>query len=145
MKSNIKKYAVLLLVFDILIIPLSFFLKWLSGIMLSGIDGECIWTKFGGQCLTCGGTHFVNNLFSGKIITAFFDNQFLFLCLIIFIIVFVFLHLYLLFNFEFAKKVLKIIFSLPTFFTLLAIMIVFIVVRNIPAAINITEYILSKI
>lgn len=140
----VKHRAKLLFICDILIIPAMFFCRWLSGAMLTGIDSECMWTYFGGQCVTCGGTHFVNVLLSGHIIEAFKYNQFIFLCLVLLILVYILLHLYWWFKLDFAKKILRYVFSIPSLIIFLSIMLVFLVVRNIPAVINIINLIKSQ-
>ena len=137
MKKFFSIKVFLLLGFDLLIVPVGIFCKWLSGVMLDGIESECMWTCFGGKCLTCGGTHFVNYLLDGKIVQAFNENHFLFLCLIILIVVFVLLHLYLLFKIQFAKKMLRCIFSIPSLIIFMTIIVIVILVRNIPTAITI--------
>ncbi len=135
-----KKFFLLL--FDILILPGIFVCKYLSKFMLDAIDSECICTYFHGKCLTCGGTHFVNNLTQGKIFDAFTDNVFLFFLLIFFIITFILIHLYWLFNLNFAKKVLKKMYSIPSLIFWCVFGLIFLIIRNIPAVIFIVKLII---
>ena len=141
----IKQRANILFIADLLIIPCVFLFRWMSGAMLTGIESECMWTYFGGQCVTCGGTHFVNELLKGHVVEAFNYNHFLFFCLILFVIVYILLHLYWWFKLRLAKKVLRIIFSIPFLIIFLSIMIIFLIIRNIPAVINIGNLLLSII
>lgn len=135
-KIGSKKFFLLL--FDVLLIPGLFFCEKLSDIMLSQYS-VCTWVRLGGQCITCGGTHFVNTLLNGKIAEAFSHNQFLFLILVLLLVSWILLHLDWLFGISWAKKVLSWIFSIPTLIILLEIMMIFFLIRNIPVLIRITE------
>lgn len=128
----VKNSKMLLLVCDIFILPVMFFCRWLSSVMLTGIKSECIWTLIGGKCITCGGTHFVNSLLNGKIIEAFFYNQYLFILLVFLIISYFLLHTYLFFKIDFAKKILKRFFSIHSLIFWCVFLLVFLVIRNIP-------------
>ena len=101
----------------------------------------CIWTVLGGKCLTCGGTHFVNSLLSCDIVAAFQHNQLLFAAAVILVITFILLHLFLLGKMKFAKKLLKIIYSIPSVVIAAFSTLVFLFVRNIPMFVNIYKII----
>ena len=131
MKKILLNKCFWLVLFDIGIIPVCIFCRWLSDQMLS-VESVCLWTIYGGKCLTCGGTHFVNSLLKGHIIDAFHHNQLLFGALIVFLIILVLLHLSWIFKVRFAKKVL----SLPFFLSLIVLggvsTVLFFLIRNIP-------------
>ena len=126
---TIRKY--ILLAGDVLLIPGLIFCEWLTDRMLS-VSSVCMWTYFGGKCITCGGTHFVNTLLNGRIMEAFCHNEFL-------------LNLYWVFGVEFAKKILKKIYNIPVLIITVSVMLLFLFVRNIPAFINITKLLIDAI
>ena len=133
-----KKYF--LLAADVLLIPGMFLCEKLSDLMLSQYS-ECAWLRFGGKCLTCGGTHFVNSVLNGQIAQAFNHNQFLFVLLLAMIAVYVLLHLDWLFSVKWAHKCLRWIFSIPSLIFWIVLALGFFFVRNIPAFINIARLI----
>ena len=130
MKNIFKNKTRLLIIADILLIPLWIFLEWLSGFML-GQPGVCVWTTFGGQCITCGGTHFVNSLLNFQIIQAFHHNELLFIYTIILLISYILLHLWWLWKLSFAKKILSIIYSVPGAIIFCISLFVFWYMRNV--------------
>lgn len=136
---NFKKY--ILISFDILLIPLCFFCQWLSTQMLK-TDGVCMWTLLGGQCITCGGTHFVNTLLSGKIIEAFHHNELLFIFTVILFISWILLHLCWLGNSAFAKNILLKIYSIPGLIIASGSTLIFLLIRNIPTFVNLTKLVI---
>ena len=106
------------------------FCRFLSIWMLSN-ESTCVWVTLGGKCVTCGGTHFVRDFLSGRIVDAFFDNQFLFILAIYAIVSVIFLNLLLLFNLKFAKKALRIMYNIPTLIISCVSMVAFLLLRNI--------------
>ncbi|MBR6514088.1 MAG: DUF2752 domain-containing protein [Clostridia bacterium] len=132
----------IIIIADIVIIPGILLCKWLTDVMLS-TDTTCVMVTLGGQCVTCGGTHFVNTFASGKFIEAFDHNQFLFLLTIFFAVTLLFLNLYLLFGLKFAKKVLLFMYNIPSLIIWLSVMLVFFILRNIPVFIRAYETIAS--
>lgn len=138
--SKTKKY--LILIADILIIPALILCEHLTDFMLSR-SNPCPWTLFGGKCVSCGGTHFVNSLLNGRIAEAFEHNGFLFLITLVLAVSFVLLNLDWLFGLRFPKKVLSGIYSIPTLIGTLALMLIFFFVRNVPVWIRIAELIFS--
>ena len=108
----------------------------LSGALLAKTDKTCFWTLMGGQCPTCGGTHFVNDLLSGRIAAAFADNQLLFAVTVYAAVSLVFLNLWLLFGLGFAKKILGWMYNIPTLIAWGVILIAFMLWRNLPAIFN---------
>ncbi len=142
---NFKKYF--LISFDILFIPLCFFCQWLSTQMLK-TNGVCLWTILGGKCITCGGTHFVNTLLSGKFIEAFHHNELLFIFTVILLLSWILLHLCWFGNSAFAKNILLKIYSIPGLIIAAASTMIFLLIRNIPTFINLVQliiYVLNKI
>ena len=131
-----------LLIADFLLIPSGFFFRWLSAYMLS-IPKPCPWTLFGGKCVTCGGTHFVNSILNGRFIEAFNHNQFLFLLTVFLLLSYVLLHLYVFFKTDVVKKILRIIFSIPTLIIVLSAMLLFLLLRNLPVFFMIAKFLLS--
>ena len=138
LKEKLKKhhFRIIIIVFDLLILPFGLICKYLSGYMLT-FNLPCIFTVFGGKCAGCGGTHFVKNLMSGNIIEAFFDNQFLFVWTVYLAVSLILLNLFLLFNMKFAKKALLVMYSSPALICFMASAFLFFIVRNIPLMINI--------
>ena len=132
-----------LLAADVLLIPGLVLCKYLSDYMLS-FTTECQWTRLGGKCVTCGGTHFVNALLSGQVADAFHHNAFLFVLTIVLALSFVLLNLHWLFDIQFAKTVLKKVYTIPVLIIALGIMLVFFFVRNIPVFVRIAEILFTS-
>ena len=138
----LKNKKAMLLWFDALLLPGIYLCRVLSEYMLSQ-SSQCAWTVYGGKCVTCGGTHFVNAIAKGDLIGAFHHNQFLFLCLMLTVVVWVLLHLHCLFCVRWAQKTLKHIVSIPGLILVLAIMLVFFAWRNIPVWMRLIEILAS--
>ena len=136
MKKLLKNKKFWLIFSDVALPLLLIGCLWLSQFMLS-FNNPCAWTLLGGQCLTCGGTHFVRDLLSGHILTAFTDNALLFLLTVYFAVTYILLHLHWLAGLPFARKVLSKMYNLPVFFAWIGFGGVFLIVRNIPMFINI--------
>lgn len=126
-----KIYKYVLLTADILFIPGLFFLKWLSGVMLSN-PRPCPWTLFGGQCVTCGGTRFVHSLLSGRFLDAFGYNQFLFIVGGLLLFAFIVLHFHIFRESKATKQILATFFSIPSLIVVCIGMVVFLIWRNLP-------------
>lgn len=125
-----KLYAkIILLMADALILPAVLLCRWLAGRMLS-TDSICLWMALGGECISCGGTHFVRNLCSGHIGQAFHDNEFFFCVAVVLVIAWVLVHLHLFFHSRVAGKLLRWIFSIPSLIIALTGMVVFLILRN---------------
>ena len=125
---------------DALLIPAAFVCKWLTDWLLYTLPpSECAWTRLGGQCITCGGTHFVNSILRGQIVEAFFHNEFLFLVTLVLVVSLICANLYWVFGLQFAKKVLQKIYNIPVLIISASLMILFLIVRNIPTMIAIVE------
>ncbi len=137
-----KHYKLLIILTDVMIIPGMLLCRWLTENMLA-TNNPCMWTLLGGKCITCGGTHFVNDLCNLRILDALADNPFLFFTGLYLAVSFVFLNLWWVFGLTFFKKVLKKMFNIPVLIVWLVIMVLFLLVRNIPTAINI-YHILSR-
>ena len=121
-----KKILILL---DLLAVPAGIFCHWLTTVMLS-TDKPCTWTLLGGQCLTCGGTHFVNSLLSGHVGEAWHHNEFLFVLTVLLIASWVLVHLHLLCRAAWAGKVLQVLYSIPSLIVAVSVMIAFLLIRN---------------
>ena len=115
--------------------------RFLSAYLLTdpNPDSVCYWWRIGGKCITCGGTHFVREFFSGHFAEAFGHNQLLFICAIYFLISLVFLNLFLLWDVKFAKSALLIMYNIPTAVLFVVGVFVFLISRNIPLFIRIAE------
>lgn len=129
----------LLLAADLLLIPFLCLCKYLTDQMLSHVS-ICPWVRFGGQCITCGGTHFVNTLCSGDIAAAYHHNQFLFVMTVLLFISYVLLHLYWLGGIPWARKTLVCVYSIPGLVIASLFMMVFLIARNIVPFTRIAEY-----
>jgi hypothetical protein len=128
---KLKYYQYLLIAADILLIPGLIFCEWLSDRMLA-TTSTCMWTLLGGKCITCGGTHFVNSLLNFRIAEAFRHNEFLFILTALLLVVFVLLNLSWLFRVKFATAALKRIFTIPSLIIVMAFLLLFPLIRNIP-------------
>ena len=131
MNKLLKHKKTLLLAGDLLLVPCLFFLRWLSGYMLSK-DTTCTWLLLGGKCVGCGGTHFVNALLNGQILDAFQHNQFFFTLGVFLIVSYLLLHLHWLWNVPLAKKLLSKLHSIPSLLVFCGWLLVFFFIRNIP-------------
>ena len=129
-----KRLAVLTV--DVLLIPLVFFFKWLSGVMLSR-PNECPMVTLGGKCVTCGGTHFVQSILSFRIYDALCYNPFLFALSLFLLVSFALLNVYLLFGALNVKKLLLKLYSIPSLIIWLSAMFIFFLVRNVPLFVKI--------
>lgn len=137
-----KQYSKLwILGADLLVVPAMLLCRWLTTQMLA-TEKVCIWVRLGGQCITCGGTHFVNDLTSLRIMDAFWDNQFLFVLAVYFAVTWVLLNLHLLFRITFAKKMLMRMYSIPAVIAWCVAMFVFIFWRNWEPALHIIQLLL---
>ena len=145
MKEFLKKHYKKLLVipFDISLIPFFVICRLLSGLLLEKTNYVCTWVLLGGQCVTCGGTHFVNDFLSGRLHAAFLDNQLLFVVAIYFFISLILLNAWCLFDLEFAKHCLIHMYGFIAFGIFVLLMIWFVILRNIPAFINVTKILLA--
>jgi hypothetical protein len=133
----------ILILVDVLAIPLGFFCHWLTTVMLAG-DRPCAWTLMGGQCLTCGGTHFVNSLLSGHISQAWHHNEFLFVLTVLLLLSWVLVHCHLLGHARWAAKVLRVLYSIPSLIVAVSPMIVFLILRNWPLFQQVWEILQNK-
>jgi len=137
----IKKHPKLTLIFaDTLLLPGFFLCRWLTGQMLS-TDRPCAMAAIGGQCITCGGTHFVSDLTHFRLLEALQDNPFLFALTVFLLLSLIFLHLWILFSLPVFKKLLKRMYSIPSLILWLSGMLVFLIIRNIPLFLRILELI----
>ena len=134
MKTFLHKHykKMIVLSADVLCILAVWISKPLSEALLQKTDKTCLWTVMGGQCPTCGGTHFVNDLLSGRIGAAFADNQFLFIATAYLAVSLIVLNLWLLFDLGFAKKMLGWMYNIPSLIVWGVGLLVFLIVRNLP-------------
>lgn len=132
MLRSIKRYSAhLTVLFDILLIPACLFCRWLSEQML--FSGKpCSWERFGAKCATCGGTHCVNSFLDGRFADAFFYNPAVFVCILYAIITVILLNLFFVFKISAVKQVLMKMYSLTAFFTVMGMLFIFTLLRNIP-------------
>ncbi len=139
-KQNRSK--IILLSCDLLCVIGAFVCGPLSGAMLKGAKSSCLWESIGFSCLTCGGTHFVNDLFSGRIGMAFMDHQLLFFAAVYLAVSLLVLNLSVLFGVGFAKKMLRGMYNIPMLIVWCAGALVFLILRNLPAVVEILQAIL---
>ncbi len=153
MKQFLKKHykRIIILTCDAMIVPMALLCKLITENMLK-TDSTCAWTLLGGQCISCGGTHFVNDLASLRIVDAFFDNQLMFFITLFFIATLIMFNLWWVFDLSFGKKALVRMYSVPTVIIFCSALIIFLVWRNwfaIPTfirfAVALVKFIVSKI
>lgn len=131
MKAWICKHKkLLLLACHFLAAPAALFFRYLSGEMLK-THTVCSWLLLGAKCPTCGGTHFVNALFSGDILGALQHNAFLFLLTVFFGVSLIFLDLAVFFRVAFAEKALKKMYSIPSLIVFCTLLVLFTILRNL--------------
>ena len=145
MKEFIKKYykrvlKIIIVALDVLCIPLAMICREISDVMLK-TEGVCVWTTAGIQCFTCGGTHFVNDLLSFKIVDAMVDNPLLFVIALYLLITFIILNLYLLFGLKFARRALRLMYNVPVAISFVIFGCVFFCVRNFDALMHLDKVI----
>lgn len=130
----IKKHykRIIIIICDLLVIPIIMLGRLLSDNMLDAAATECVWAQIGAKCITCGGTHFVKNICSGRFIDAFCDNQYLFILTAYLAITLVVLNLYFIFGLPWAKKLLLKMYSIAALIIAGVALIAFVVLRNIP-------------
>lgn len=109
----------------------------LSESLLIETDRACVWSLTGMKCITCGGTHFVNDLLAGRLGAAFADNQFLFAVTVYLAVSLVFFNLYWLLDLAFAKKALKLMYNIPMLIVFCVSLFAFLIFRNLDAIANI--------
>ena len=126
-KTHYKKITVLAI--DVFCLLAALICRPLSAAMLE-TETVCYWSMMGIQCFTCGGTHFVNDLLSFRIVSAFSDNQFLFLTALYLGISLILFNLFWLFDLAFAKKLLRLMYNIPVLILFGVGIVVFLVWRN---------------
>ena len=130
MISWIRKHKKgLLLAGHLLAVPAALFLRYLSEQMLK-TSTICPWQRLGAKCPTCGGTHFVNALFSGNLSAALEHNAFLFLLTLFLGVSLVFVDLAVLFDLTFAKKALQKMYTIPVLIIFGVLLVLFLILRN---------------
>lgn len=124
---------VLLLAGDGVLVLGWFVTKLLSEWLLTNTNTVCDWTRIGAECLTCGGTHFVNDFLSFRFVQAFHDHELMFITAVYLVISLVFVHLLVLFDLPFAKDALKRMYNIPVLIVYILGVAAFLILRNIPA------------
>ena len=132
MRQFFTKGRVALLISDALTIPTLVGCKHLADYLLATSNSTCLWTKFGGQCLTCGGTHFVGALLGFRFEEAFHYNELLFLITILLAVSCLLLHITVFARAPFAKAILRKLYSIPSLIITIAVSFVFLLLRNMP-------------
>ena len=127
-KQNRNK--IILLLCDLLCAVGALICGPLSGAMLQGAHSSCLWEMMGFACLTCGGTHFVNDLFAGRIGMAFMDNQLLFAATVYLALSLLLLNLQVFLDLAFAKKLLRRMYNIPMLIAWCAGTLIFLILRN---------------
>ncbi len=138
-KKHYKKILrIIILTIDVLCVPAAMICQHLSGNMLQA-NAPCVWTTVGVQCFTCGGTHFVNDLLSFRLIDALVDNPLLFALSVYLLVTLIALNLYLWFDLKFAGRMLRLMYNVPVIIAWVISGCVFFFVRNFEAFMNIGE------
>ncbi len=127
-KNNYKFWVILL---NAMILPGMYLCRWLTDQMLA-TDNPCVWTLLGGRCIACGGTHFVNDLCNFRFLTALQDNPYLFILTVFLAASILFLDLWLLFGKPYFKKLLNVMYNIPSLVIWLCSALLFLLARNIP-------------
>lgn len=145
MKEFLKKHRqgmlkTIIITVDVLCIPLSVICRIISEGMLQA-DGVCVWTLAGIQCFTCGGTHFINDLLSFRLVDAMVDNPLLFVIAVYLFVTLVALNLYLLFDIKFARRALVLMYNVPVVIAFVIAVCVFFCLRNFEAFMHLDEVI----
>ena len=148
MKEFFKKYykrilKILIIVVDALCIPGAIICQNLSGNMLQA-DAPCVWTTIGIECFTCGGTHFVNDLLSFRIIDAMVDNPLLFVLSVYLLITLIAMNLYWLFKIKFARRMLRLMYNVPVIIAWVVAGCIFFFIRNFDAFMHL-DVVLPKV
>ena len=91
------------------------------------------------RCFTCGGTHFVNDLLSFRILEAMVDNPLLFVVAAYLFVTLAALNLYLLFDLKFARRMLRLMYNVPVIIAFVISGGVFFFVRNFEAFMHLDE------
>ena len=142
----IKKHPRLcMLLADATWIPLWIGFYFLSDYLLTNTDSVCDWTRWGGQCLTCGGTHFVKEFLSFHFAEAWEQNELLFFIAIYTLLTLLVVNLLVVFRWRFAKTILKCMYNIPVLILFIAGAIVFFLVRNVPAVFKWIDFINYKV
>lgn len=141
MKVWLKRYykKVIALGSDLLCLIAVLICRPLSEALLLHTNQTCIWSLTGLRCTTCGGTHFVHDLLSGRIGAAFADNQLLFVATVYLAVSLIALNLWLLFDLGFAKKILAWMYNIPTLIAWCAGVFAFLLLRNLPVLIDLLQ------
>ena len=147
MLKTIKKHYVKIIIIacDLLVLPLIMLCRSLSSKLLDVAATQCVWELLGAKCITCGGTHFVRDICSGRFIDAFFDNQYLFILAVYFLITLIALNLCFVFGVKWAKKLLIKMYSITALIIAGVGMVAFVVLRNIPFWIALARLIADKL
>lgn len=130
------------LLWDMSILPGMLLCGWITDRMLT-TDKPCSWNQFGGQCITCGGTHFVNDLCHFRIGAAMQDNLFLFALTVYLLLSVIFFNLWKIFDLRWFKKALQRMYNIPVLIAWLVMMMLFLILRNIPLIMQICQALLS--
>lgn len=132
----LRKHAAMAVVaMDLLILPGI----WLGRIVVELMFRQgkpCLWTYFGAQCATCGGTHCIQSFLNGQFTDAFRWNPLVFCWILIGIITLVLLNAMVLLRQRWAEKILRAVYSMPGFFTLVGSYLLFAFLRNVPLFFN---------
>lgn len=142
--DNHRKRNILIALCDLALLAGAVPLRRLSEWMLTR-ESDCLWARLGGQCLTCGGTHFVRDLLSGRVVDAFWDNPYLFILTVFFALTLVLLNLSCLLGWRWAGRLLSRLYCFPVLIAFCAGLFVFLFVRNLPLLTRLAEGILARI
>ena len=131
MKNTVKQKRNLTLIFDLVIVICTFFVKNIAQMMIKYIPDCFVVRQFGFLCPSCGGTRCVLNFFQGNFSTAFNYNPFIFILIIYLIIALLMLNLGFVFELEFEKKIYRFMTDYKTVIVIAVLFAFFGVARNL--------------
>lgn len=124
-----KHHKLLLFTADVLVIPALFLCKKMTEAMFAA-GRPCMWSLFGIECATCGGTRCVSALLEGRIFDSYMYNPMVFSAIAGLILIFVFANLSVFFKMKTAKKFLGFVFQQRTVYFCVAVFLTFFIARN---------------
>jgi len=123
-----KKVKLGVILLDISIVLFAVFGRFITDLMRA-YNSECLFSRNGWQCPTCGGTRCIESLLAGDFVAAFGYHQYFF-CIAIYVLIgVVFLNIGYLFNISVAKKISNIMFHYKAVIVLAVLFSVFGILR----------------
>ncbi len=126
--SKKKLPAVALIIMDAAIISVFIYLVEDINILLSAIS-ECIYSKYGLKCPSCGGTSMIRAILDLSLIKAFLYNPLLFIAFVYGLTSYCYLHVVILT--KLTSKHAHYFFNINILYLFLSFMIIFTIIRNL--------------